>query len=246
MEGIKANLCDEVAALRDTFIERAAQVDTVMKTHFPQEDLGAVEAAMQALVTAAPSASNDAMVKAISAVRQQTSVAVTALGKIELVVCLSTPTIEDGGNFGVAVQEDVLKLIKGLRAALSATMGKFAEYYKARAEAVDKIAATSESSKKTTTETKSNEVKAEGAEKKPAETKEATTTVVESSSSTKPVTPDAVMHVVAIDVNMYVTLKQSLESVMHCYLITADVIAKNEAKVFAPKGDGGGNPMTMF
>merc|ERR1712023_79752 len=178
------------------------------------------------------------LVSAITRVRNEIAFAVGALQKVELLIALSTPTIEDGGNFGVGVQADVKKALSEYRTALKATMASYPEYYKTRADAADKCTLVSQTKKQTKTETKSDEAKSKDGAKEPAEAK----TV----SSTKAAPgPDTIAHLVAIDVDMYFKLQQQCTGLLEAYLVAADVIDKNKSKTFMPRGEGH-NPMTMF
>jgi len=220
------------------------------RTRALQPDLAAVEKKFASVVMSAVASGaapeNKELVSAITRVRNEIAVAVGALQKVELLIALSTPTIEDGGNFGVGVQADVKKALSEYRTALKATMASYPEYYKTRADAADKCTLASQTKKQTKTETKSDEAKSKDGAKEPAEAKTVASTASEEVSSTKAAPgPDTIAHLVAIDVDMYFKLQQQCTGLLEAYLVAADVIDKNKSKTFMPRGEGH-NPMTMF
>ena len=132
MDGIRANLQGEVDAILGSFLDRAAAIDALSKSSCGEADLAAVEtkfaAAANAAIAAGAAPVNKEVQATIALVRNELAAAVNALGKLELFIGLSTPTIEDGGNFGVSVQAEVKKNLSEYRAALKASMGAYAEY----------------------------------------------------------------------------------------------------------------------
>merc|ERR1711998_425692 len=70
-----------------------------------------------------------------------------------------------------------------------------------------------------------------------------------SSSSTEmkttasPALPDQISHVVALDVCWYLKLYGTCDRVRALYAVVSDFLEKNEEKISAPKGDGGGMNM---
>jgi hypothetical protein len=253
MDSIRLNLNDEVAMLRSTFITRGGAIDAQLKALNPT-DLATVEAKFGASAAAAVAAGavgrNEIIASAITSVRNEIAQAVSALGKVQLFISLATPQIEDGGNFGVAVQGDVLKVISDLKGQLKGVVKDYTEYYKERSAAAEKVSVASlPTTKKSTTTTKTDDSKTADGETK-VESKESVTVTSTEDASAKPaasVLPDAVSHLVSIDTNMHFTLVGHLEALLASYLIVADVFDKNEAKVLAPRGGaGGGNPMTMY
>merc|ERR1711871_1788435 len=154
----------------------------------------------------------------IALVRNELAAAVNALGKLELFIGLSTPTIEDGGNFGVSVQAEVKKNLSEYRAAVKAS-----------------------TSKTTRSESKSDETKDGTKETKAS----ASSSSEEVSSSKAAPSPDAIAHLVTLDVDMYFKLQQQCAGALEIYLIASDLVEKNRVKTFAPRGENS-NPMTMF
>ena len=131
MDGIRANLQGEVDTILGSFLDRAAAIDALSKASCGEADLAAVETKYAAVANAAIAAGaapvNKEVQATIALVRNELAAAVSALGKLELFIALSTPVIEDGGNFGVSVQAEVKKNLSEYRAALKASMGAYAE-----------------------------------------------------------------------------------------------------------------------
>merc|ERR1719235_2347286 len=156
MDAIRANLQGEVEAILDSFVQRASAVDALSKSVCGEADLAAVEKKFTELITGAIAAGaapeNKSIQTAITSVRNEIASAVAALQKVELLISLSTPKIEDGGNFGVSVQAEVKKNLAEYRTALKATMSAYTEYYKARADVADKCTVKSVTTKATKTE----------------------------------------------------------------------------------------------
>merc|ERR1711998_340857 len=67
----------------------------------------------------------------------------------------------------------------------------------------------------------------------------------EVSSSKAAPSPDAIAHLVTLDVDMYFKLQQQCAGALEIYLVAADIVAKNKTKTFTPRGENS-NPMTMF
>ena len=47
--------------------------------------------------------------------------------------------------------------------------------------------------------------------------------------------PDAIAHLVTLDVDMYFKLQQQCAGVLEIYLVASDLVEKNRAKTFAPR-----------
>merc|ERR1712216_603128 len=94
------------------------------------------------------------------------------LGQIERWIRLIIPQAEDGNNWGVEVQLHALKIIQEERQKLKTAQDNVKEYYRERAEALEKILDTTE--EKETTSTSKN--KATGGEKDIDENKESSST----------------------------------------------------------------------
>ena len=153
------------------------------------------------------------------------------------------PKVEDGNNFGVAIQMEVNKMVMEYGKAVKALLDKMPDYYKERSAAWKEIAV------KTSTETTEGATEGKDDEKKGAE---ATTTEKKGSSkssktttSASPANADAVAHLVAIDVNWYFALAFTLESVRDAYIACGDCLEKNKLKLTMPRGEGQ-NAMSMF
>mmetsp|Transcript_49346 Transcript_49346/g.96506 ORF Transcript_49346/g.96506 Transcript_49346/m.96506 type:complete len:252 (+) Transcript_49346:86-841(+) len=157
---------------------------------------------------------------------------------------LNIPPMEDGNNFGVSVQLQVVKMLEELREVLSKRVDSAVDYYKSRAEATEKLLARST---QTTTSTE-NKVKSAGG-KDGDENKSSESTTVERKST---VSGDIDEHlrlkgVVAIDMKYYAEWKAVLRSATDRYAAVLDQIEKNKEKITKPRGGNpGGAAMSMF
>merc|ERR1712224_437744 len=135
---------------------------------------------------------------------------------------LHVPKVEDGNNFGVAIQLEVAKLVKETGKECKGLLDALPAYHKERATLLEKVVS------KTTTET--------------SESKSSSTTT--KTSADKPL-PDAVAAVAQLDVQHRFALVFLLEVVRDAYIAVGDCLAKNKGKLVAPRGEGG-NAMSMF
>merc|ERR1711915_613089 len=133
---------------------------------------------------------------------------------------------EDGNNFGVTVQLAALKQLQDSSEALSKSLDELSKYYTARADAMDKLQLSSESS----SETKKEEN--DGNESKTTVTKE---TKISSGKQEY----HRVRAVYAVDTQYYAHARKALRTVRSAYLANLDFILKNCDKIEAPKGNSG-------
>lgn len=82
---------------------------------------------------------------------------VNIFSKLEQWIRVHTPKIEDGNNFGVSVQREVLEEISGLSVSMKKSLNGIPSYFEIRASAWEKIA--SKASKETKTCTSATEEK---------------------------------------------------------------------------------------
>lgn len=180
---------------------------------------------------------NEQVTAAMDKTRDQVARALLDLSRVEHWIQMNVPQVEDGGNFGVAIQEETRKLVQAERVALKATLAKIPAYFKERGDAVEKLS----SSLKTSQSKKTTQSDEQGKEDDKATTKtktETVTTVTEDSSSNGAVSPDLIEQVVALDVNMYFELYTIASAVRDVYCVVADIVEKNEQKLTNPRGSG--------
>ncbi|XP_053901554.1 proteasome activator complex subunit 1 isoform X2 [Malaclemys terrapin pileata] len=87
-----------------------------------------------------PVSSNETVVGLVSRVKAEIQGAKEELGLVSVWVQLQVPRIEDGNNFGVAVQEKVFELMTGLRTKLEGFQTQISKYFSERGDAVAKAA----------------------------------------------------------------------------------------------------------
>ncbi|XP_043351895.1 proteasome activator complex subunit 1 isoform X2 [Dermochelys coriacea] len=87
-----------------------------------------------------PVSSNETVVGLVSRVKAEIQGAKEELGLVTVWVQLQVPRIEDGNNFGVAVQEKVFELMTALRTKLEGFQTQISKYFSERGDAVAKAA----------------------------------------------------------------------------------------------------------
>ena len=174
--------------------------------------------------------------------RGEAAACVLDLRKIERFITLHVPKVEDGNNFGVAIQLEVAKLVKETGKECKGLLDALPAYHKDRAALLEKVVA------RTTTET-SESKSSSNDEEKGTEAKTTAKSGTASSSTTKTSSskplPDAVAAVAQLDVQHRFALIFLLEVVRDAYIAVGDCLEKNKGKLVAPKGEGG-NAMSMF
>merc|ERR1712207_9637 len=87
----------------------------------------------------ATAATNEKVAKAVTVTLDQVSAQITLLNKLDYFITLHIPTIEDGGNFGVGVQLDLVKKLSELKESSNKATEALLGYDNARAEALGKL-----------------------------------------------------------------------------------------------------------
>eukprot|EP01134_Creolimax_fragrantissima_P006275 CFRG6275T1 len=211
--------------------ERLLQIGAALESNFNYNSLMEVE--QKFALTSSTAVSNSELISLSQTVRDQVVGAVNLLYSVQRYIYTRVPMIEDGGNFGVSVQMEVLKAIKELIDNINTKVDDLPEYFSKRIGIWEKITPKTDSTVKKT-ETKSNENK-DGA----MEDKETSTTTNESTKTIPFVNPDALHALVAVDIKFYLQLHRLLQQAHDALLITADVIDKNKSKLINPKSSGG-------
>ena len=171
--------------------------------------------------------------------RGEAAACVLDLRKIERFITLHVPKVEDGNNFGVAIQLEVAKLVKETGKECKGLLDALPAYHKDRAALLEKVVArtTTETSEATSSSTDKEDAKSTA---KSGKSSSSTT----KTSSAKPL-PDAVAAVAQLDVQHRFALIFLLEVVRDAYIAVGDCLEKNKGKLVAPRGEGG-NAMSMF
>lgn len=239
MEAFATQSTDEVMNLRNGLPEKVAQLNNSIATLFPYKNLVDVEAVFSDTINKAlpNSGTNDAVTKILQHTRQELADGVDIMRSFARWITLMIPVIEDGNNFGVGVQGEVLKAIKEKQAHLQGLFGALPGYYKDRAAAWKVLDMGNKSTSKVTKE------ESEGDEKPK---KSVSTT--ETSTSNPSLLPDGIAHIVSLDVQTYYHLKATLEDLRDVYIAVGDCVEKNLSKIQFPKGKSGSmsSAMSMY
>jgi hypothetical protein len=166
--------------------------------------------------------------------------AMQMITKMEQYVQLSVPLIEDGGNFGVSIQLNAIKVLNDQTAKLDSCMEDLMKYSSARADALEKCKLPTKSSTKTSTASSSESA---GQDKEKGETGTSS-----KSQSTEEKTIESVSTIaestlrkqalIAVDVRYYQKAKYTFSTVITSLLLAADFMDKNKVKIAEPKGNG--------
>lgn len=177
---------------------------------------------------------NAVVIDALNASQDVVVQALDNISDIEDYIMLHIPQMEDGNNFGVAVQLAALKQLKDSSESLSKGLNDLSKYYSDRADAMDKLGLSSESSSKVQKEEN------DGTDAKIIITKE--TKICEGQQEFH-----RVEAVYAVDTKYYAIAKRTLRAVKSAYISNLDFLFKNAEKIEKPKGDNdGGSRFTSY
>jgi hypothetical protein len=185
---------------------------------------------------------NEKVGRAVTVTLDQVSSQTSLLSKLDLFITLHIPTIEDGGNFGVGVQLDLVKKLGEMKETANKSIEALLGYESARAEALGKfnlpsstINVTSKSKSAATTDGKREEKDAESSEEKQTR-----------SVSTGTAYESRVAAVVAVDTLYYSKASGALSQTIISLIGVMDFIDKNKGKLTEPKGTSGGSNFSMY
>lgn len=183
----------------------------------------------------ATSASNDAVSKAVTTTLDAVESLSDTCRTLEYFVQLHVPTIEDGGNFGVGVQLDLLKKLNDVQDAVSKNVDELCGYANARAEALSKLGLPSSSTSVTKTSSTSTTD-----DKKEDKTSETTEEKESSSPSSGPAYESRLAAVVAVDTLYYSKARKIFHQCLMSYVAAMDFMDKNQDKLLKPRSNNGG------
>lgn len=215
-------------------------VEEMQKLHsdlFPFDKLSAASSDFEKFATVS---SNETVAKAVTATLDQVAAQSILLSKLDYFITLHIPTIEDGGNFGVGVQLDLVKKLGEMKETANKATEALLGYQSARAEALGKILP-SDSYSVTSSE---SETKTDGkSEKKESVSKEKK----ESGSPTSgPSYESKLAAIVAVDTLYYSKAKGIFSQSVISIMGVMDFIDKNKGKLIEPKGRSGGSNFSMY
>jgi len=219
----------------------AAMVEEMQKNYSELFHYDRLSAASNDFKEFATASTNEKVAKAVTATLDHVSAQTNLLSKLDYFITLHIPTIEDGGNFGVGVQLDLVKKLSELKESTSKSIEALLGYENARAEALSKLnlpsstSSITKSTSATTTDGKKEEKLCESQEEKQS-----------SSLSSGPAYESRLAAVVAVD-TLYFSKASSILSQSIVSLIgVMDFIDKNKEKLIEPKGKSGGSNFSMY
>ncbi|CAM9718516.1 unnamed protein product [Chrysoparadoxa australica] len=241
MEVIKAQICNQGEECLHAVPAALAAQGKLLQESFGAA-LDTVQKAYAAELQSNPGKENASLTALWSQVRDAMAADLDMLTTLQRWIYVLVPKIEDGGNFGVGIQLDVLKMLKAQIEALEKSLDALPDYFGKRADAMEKVVnKTSKTTKKTSSKTQSKGGK-DGDEDKASSSE-----TVEDSATESTALPDALQNVVAIDMRCYLQLRKGLEQGRDAVLIAADMTSKNMDKILKPKGNSeGGGSSFMF
>jgi len=236
----------QVDMLRAGLPGKVSELDSTVNSLFQYASLVEVEAAFYKTINTGEtpnSATNDVVTKAYQTVREELAAAVSNLRAFARWITLHIPPVEDGNNFGVGVQHEVLKGVKDQQGMLQGLFNALPGYYKDRAAAWKGLDL---GSKVTTKSSSGSSTESDG--KEDPSTKKSSSNETVSMTTNPSVSADGIAHVVSLDVQTYFHLKCALEDVRDVYVAIADCIFKNLSKIQHPKGKSGSmnSAMSMY
>jgi len=228
----------EAMALLDSGIVRVEEMQKIYSEMFHYNSLSVASDDFKEFATAA---TNEKVAKAVTVTLDQVSAQITLVNKLDYFITLHIPTIEDGGNFGVGVQLDLVKKLSELKELSNKAIEALLGYYGARAEALGKLnlpsatKSVTKSTSITTTDGKKEEKESESKEEKQS-----------SSSTNGPAYESRVAAVVAVDTLYFSKASGILNQNIVSLIGVMDFIDKNKEKLIEPKGKSGGSGFSMY
>lgn len=219
-------------------VARVEEMQKLYSTIFPYNKLSEASIDFKASATAAV---NEKVALAVTATLDQVSEHSILLSKLDHFIILHVPKIEDGGNFGVGVQLDLVKKLGELVESANKSTEALLGYESARAEALSKLnlPSLSTSVTKSTSATTTDGTK----EEKSSESKEEKQSA---SASTGPAYESRVASVVAVDTLYYSKARGILSQTIISLVAVMDFIDKNKEKLIEPKGKSGSSNFSMY
>jgi len=173
-------------------------------------------------------------------VREELSTLIESLLAIEVWISMKIPAISDGNNFGVEVQEHMVKFIQGKKEACVGLLDGLLAYSTERAGLWDKAVFPSVAKRSSSKGTK----KCTGGEKETNEETESS----DVATSFNVVSKDAIAAIAWLDAQHLFKLRLYVTEIFKAYATVYDQLIKNMTKVMDPRGeaDGRGGGISMF
>mmetsp|Transcript_7118 Transcript_7118/g.17374 ORF Transcript_7118/g.17374 Transcript_7118/m.17374 type:complete len:242 (+) Transcript_7118:184-909(+) len=224
--------------LLDSSVGMAEEMQKMHSDLFPFGKLSLASSDFEKFATVS---TNETVAKAVSATLDQVSTQSSVLSKLDCFITLHIPTIEDGGNFGVGVQLDLVKKLGEMKETANKATEALLGYQSARAEALGKLNLPSKSYTVTQSE---SETKTDGkSEKKESVSKEEKES---GSPSSGPSYDSRLAAVVAVDTLYYSKASGIFSQSIISFMGVMDFVDKNKGKLLEPKGRSGGSNFSMY
>jgi len=228
-------------------LDNANALTAVITSSFPAMSLDEVHAKFAAMPTPADSKAglNPEVVKLCGVVRQHASAAVEEFKSCEMWLAMKVPSVSDGNNFGVDVQNFVCGELIAMRTKVAGMLDVLSSYHWQRGLGVEKLPG-GKSSETSQVESAENEEK-DGEKKASSKSTKTTTTKATKESGIG----DFKEYCVALDVKAYHAAYLHLTDIRNCYVKASVLFSKNMKRLADPRGEGedGGqnrNVMSMF
>lgn len=235
----------ETDDLLDKIPQILDNISKTLSTLFPHASaLDAEKSFETALKPTNFTAPNEAVEKIVSTTREYIFQIISDLFTLERFIALHVPAMEDGNNFGVSVQMTIAKFLEDTRAEFETKFDAITKYYSSRAEAVDKLNVSDRKKSESTTKTSTD---AKGG--KDGDSNSTSVVVVSKEETNENLSKNdlyRVKHLLSIDVQCYMEMNFLCIKVMDGYATILDNMEKNSQKLKSPKGDSGGNSMSMY
>ena len=208
----------EALALLNQSVANVQALQSLHDELFPYAKLSEASADF---IKSASSGTNVTVSKAVVGTLDQVEATAQMSKTLEYFITLHIPMIEDGGNFGVGVQLDLVKKLGEIKDSLKSSTEDLLGYEAARADAVGKLNLPSAS----TTVTKSSSASTTDG-KKEEKTSESTEEKQSSSPPSGPVYEGRLAAVAAVDTLYYSKARgifQSCKSVLRVVAVDADL-----------------------
>uniref|UniRef100_A0A7S0LPP2 Proteasome activator PA28 C-terminal domain-containing protein n=1 Tax=Coccolithus braarudii TaxID=221442 RepID=A0A7S0LPP2_9EUKA len=182
---------------------------------------------------------NQAVAELAILVREEAAKSIDDFKQAEMWIYMKAPSISDGNNFGVDVQNFVSSELKSMRHAMQGMLDGASNYHWQRGNALEKCAKSGE------LVTDESEVKETSDDKVTSKTAKSTKT----SSKCPPQLADYRRYAAALDVKQYHASYLQLTDLRNCYIKARVLFEKNSKRLADPRGDGEGGDrgvMSMF
>lgn len=224
--------------LLDSSVDVASGKKALYSSLFPNKKLSDLYNEFKACATLA---TNVKVSLTVTQVLDEVSSQSLLYDQLDHFITLHIPKIEDGGNFGVGIQLELLKKLGEVKESADKSTETLLGYDNARSDAIVKLNLPSFT--KTVTKSTSGTTTDGKKEEKLSET------IDEKESTTSPAGPayeSRIAAVVSVDALYYSKARSILGQSINSFLAVMDFIDKNKDKLTEPKGKSGSSNFSMY